>query len=288
MMGCPQTKASEVHRMTSQFNQSFKGADLTSLIRASSYAKSYSDIYKDSPILIEMTQAKIDECFKLINLSFANAILARDAFFLDQVDKAIRKNYLQFVFIGSGFDSKWIKYINDGESKGRIFFELDLPLMIEQKKIAYQNANLSVPNNLKLIPFDFESDSILASLLNDGLDIKKPTAFLLEGVVYFINDKNLSEINNLNLKNTESDLLIVMDFWSDDMVKSKSNHQVKFYPLPYGRSDPEIVQSFKEMGFDYAQVDQLSKHLPEPMKSNLSQIPQGWKLLTAEYELSKN
>ena len=271
--------------MMSPFNQLFKGADLTSVIRASSYAKSYSDIYKTSPILIQMTQEKVDECFELISMGFAETLLARDAFFIDQVNKAIRKNYLQFVFIGSGFDSKWIKYINDGESKGQVFFELDLPLIIEQKKAAYKDANISVPNNQKFIHFDFEKDSMMDSLLDNEFDIKKPSVFLLEGIVYFINDKNLSEINNLNYKKTEADLLIVMDFWSDDMVKSKSNHSVKFFPLPYGRSDNEIIQSFKEMGFDYAQVEELSELLPPSIKNNSYQIPKGWKLLTAEYEL---
>ena len=119
--------------MMRPFNQSFKGADLTSVIRASTYAKSYSDTYKESPILIQMSQEKIDECFKLINRSFADAILSRDAFFIDKVNGAIENKYLQFVFIGPGFDSKWINHINDGESKGQLFFELDLPIMIEQK-----------------------------------------------------------------------------------------------------------------------------------------------------------
>jgi len=128
----------------------------------------------------------------------------------------------------------------------------------------------------------------LECLFHSGFDIKKPTAFLLEGVVYFINDQSLSEINNLNLKKTESDLLVVMDFWSDDMVNSKSNHTVKFYPLPYGRNDDEIIQSFKEIGFDYAQIEQLSKYLSSSMESNSSQISPGWKLLTAKYELPKN
>jgi len=285
---CPQTLGSKANSMMRPFNQSFKGADLTSVIRASTYAKSYSDTYKESPILIQMSQEKIDECFKLINRSFADAILSRDAFFIDKVNGAIENKYLQFVFIGPGFDSKWINHINDGESKGQLFFELDLPIMIEQKKLAYHNANISVPKNLKLIHFDFEKDSILECLFHSGFDIKKPTAFLLEGVVYFINDQSLSEINNLNLKKTESDLLVVMDFWSDDMVNSKSNHTVKFYPLPYGRNDDEIIQSFKEMGFDYAQIEQLSKYLSSSMESNSSQISPGWKLLTAKYELPKN
>jgi hypothetical protein len=91
----------------------------------------------------------------------------------------------------------------------------------------------------------------LISLLNSGFDIKKPSTFLLERVIYFINDQNLSQINNFNA-----------------------------FLCIRGLSYDQIINSFNEMRINYAQVVQLSKYLS-------SQIFKGLKLLSDKCEAPK-
>ena len=125
---------------------------------------------------------------------------------------------------------------------------MDLPLIIEQKKAAYKDANISVPNNQKFIHFDFEKDSMMDSLLDNEFDIKKPSVFLLEGIVYFINDKNLSEINNLNWNRLKSDLLLLK---SEELQFSV--HDIIFNKVIKDDED-ECIESSIEASFESYQI----------------------------------
>jgi hypothetical protein len=120
--------------MTTPFEQKYNGANVTSIIRSSSFAKAFSDVYKDLPILIGMNQESIDKSFKLIDKKFSLAILARDTYFISEVNKAIKENYQQFVFVGSGFDLKWLKHMKDSEKKAILFLKRICHLLLGKSK----------------------------------------------------------------------------------------------------------------------------------------------------------
>ena len=270
--------------MTTPFEQKYNGADVTSIIRSSSFAKAFSDVYKDLPILVGTNQESIDKSFKLIDKKFSLAILARDTYFISEVNKAIKENYQQFVFVGSGFDLKWLKHMKDSEKKSHTFFEADLPFIIRKKQKALKDSNIYIPDNLRFVTIDLEKDSLIERLLTAGFDTKKQTVFLFEGVIYFLTDKILNKINNLDFFKTKSDIAIFMDFWDDEMVKNRSRRSRQFYSFPFGKNNNEIIASFKEMGFQNIQIESILKYFPSSAAEIFHQIPSGWQLLSANYK----
>jgi methyltransferase (TIGR00027 family) len=106
---------------------------------------------------------------------------ARTAFFDRAVVNALGRGVRQVVIGGAGYDGRALRYAKPGVR----WFELDHPATQADKvervaRLAFESGPI------RFIPADFTADPIAEPLLAAGLDPARPTLFLLEGVVVYL------------------------------------------------------------------------------------------------------
>ena len=105
----------------------------------------------------------------------------RTAFFDAAVVNALGRGVRQVVIGGAGDDGRALRYAKPGVT----WFELDHPAT-QADKVA-RVARLGLEHaQVRFVAADFTVDSIAEPLLEAGLDPARPTLFLLEGVVVYL------------------------------------------------------------------------------------------------------
>jgi methyltransferase (TIGR00027 family) len=108
-------------------------------------------------------------------------IWARTRFFDDQVLDALRAGVPQVVICGAGYDDRALRF----RSPGVRFFELDHPATQADKaaRLRRMGADLA---GVVLAPADFRDDDVAAVLASAGHDASRPTLFLCEGLLIYL------------------------------------------------------------------------------------------------------
>lgn len=112
------------------------------------------------------------------------ALLApRAPFFDNGVLEALANRVTQIVNIGAGYDDRSIRFRQPGVT----YFEVDFPEIITDKRsrIALLESN---ENALKYVPIDLQQGSIEEALRTAGHDDSKPTLFICEHVMLFLDE----------------------------------------------------------------------------------------------------
>jgi methyltransferase (TIGR00027 family) len=105
----------------------------------------------------------------------------RTVFFDRAVVNALGRGVRQVVIGGAGYDGRALRYAKPGVT----WFELDHPAT-QADKVA-RVARLGLEHaQVRFVAADFTADSIAEPLLAAGLDPSRPTLFLLEGVVVYL------------------------------------------------------------------------------------------------------
>jgi methyltransferase (TIGR00027 family) len=107
-------------------------------------------------------------------------IIARTRFFDQQVLAAIAAGVPQLVVCGAGYDDRALRF----RSPGVRFFELDHP--VTQADKARRLAELGLSQDVVLAPADFRTGDVAAVLAVAGHDAGKPTLFLCEGLLVYL------------------------------------------------------------------------------------------------------
>jgi methyltransferase (TIGR00027 family) len=108
------------------------------------------------------------------------SIIARTRFFDQQVLAAIEAGDPQLVICGAGYDDRALRF----RSHGVRFFELDHPATQADK--ARRLAELGTSQDVVLAPADFRADDVAAVLAAAGHDAARPTLFLCEGLLIYL------------------------------------------------------------------------------------------------------
>ena len=106
---------------------------------------------------------------------------ARTAFFDRAVVNALGRGVRQVVIGGAGYDGRALRYAKPGVT----WFELDHPATQADKVARVARLGLE-RGQVRFIAADFTADPIAEPLLAAGLDPARPTLFLLEGVVVYL------------------------------------------------------------------------------------------------------
>jgi methyltransferase (TIGR00027 family) len=115
-------------------------------------------------------------------------LLARTAFFDRVVVAAIADGIDQLVTLGAGYDGRSLRYAHDGVR----FFEVDLA-RTQADKLG-RLARLGVETSgVTFVAADFAADDVGARLVAAGLG-DRPAAFLLEGVVPYLDEATLRRL----------------------------------------------------------------------------------------------
>ena len=105
----------------------------------------------------------------------------RTAFFDRVLVSALDRGVRQVVIGGAGYDGRALRYAKPGVA----WFELDHPATQADKRERVARLALDA-GHVRFVAADFTADPIAPSLLAAGLDPARPTLFLLEGVIAYL------------------------------------------------------------------------------------------------------
>ena len=108
--------------------------------------------------------------------------LTRARFAEDCLEEAARNGVAQYVILGSGFDT----FAFRRPDLGLRVFEVDLAATMDFKRERLAGANMTCPDSLRFVPFDFEKDDLRSALVAAGFDPAKPSFFNWMGVTYYL------------------------------------------------------------------------------------------------------
>ena len=110
--------------------------------------------------------------------------MARTAYFDQIFARALREDILQVVILGAGYDSRAYRFA-DLISTTHVF-EVDAPPTQQRKQACLEQANVSIPSQVRFVPIDFETHNLRDILVTAGFDQTKRALFIWEGVSYYL------------------------------------------------------------------------------------------------------
>jgi methyltransferase (TIGR00027 family) len=148
---------------------------------------------KNANIVREMMASRLPGMYEYIT--------ARTAYFDIIVEKALRENISQLVFLGAGYDTRPYRFkdlIKDTE-----VFELDIHTTQQRKIELLQQNNISTPRQLSYVPINFNTETLDDVLFNAGYKKDKKNIFIWEGVTYYLSPAAVDDTLNF-IKSTSS------------------------------------------------------------------------------------
>ena len=131
------------------------------------------------------TKAKLNDFLPGLN----EYMIARTAYFDRLFKDALNNETPQIVLLGAGYDSRAYRF---GElNQGTEIFELDIGTTQERKKKCLKKAKIETPQQVTLVPTNFNKDSLKDVLENAGFQDHQKTLFIWEGVSYYLDAESV-------------------------------------------------------------------------------------------------
>lgn len=118
-------------------------------------------------------------------------VIARTAFMDAKFEAALREGFDQAVIFGAGFDSRAQRFA--GLNRGTRIFELDAPIIQEEKKKAYQRKGIPIPPELTFVPLDLNRLGLEESLEAAGYRAGVRSFFMLEGLLMYLTSEAVAQ-----------------------------------------------------------------------------------------------
>jgi methyltransferase (TIGR00027 family) len=113
------------------------------------------------------------------------AMICRKRYADDAVTEAVATGIGQVVVLGAGLDTRGIRL---AAPAGARVFELDQPANVDHKDRRLQAVLGRVPDRVRLIPIDFETDNLAAVLTSNGFEPAAPALFVWEAVTQYLSE----------------------------------------------------------------------------------------------------
>jgi methyltransferase (TIGR00027 family) len=165
--------------------------------------------------------AQIPEPEKVTLTSLVNY---RTTFF----DKMMEKNISsmdQVVFMGAGFDTRAFKYCKGKNIK---VFELDKEKTQNCKIEALKKAGID-HEWITFVPIDFNLESWIDKLIENGFDTSKKTFFLWEGVAPYLEEESVKQTLKAVAKSSGTGSVITFDIYSTSFITGEDSLLMKYY-----------------------------------------------------------
>lgn len=163
-------------------------------------------------------------------------VIARTKYFDEQFVHALKECVPQIVLLGSGYDTRAIRY--QTQNQGSTVFELDTPALLKNKQAILQRNGIEIPDRLKLSPIVFGQDDLAAVLKQAGFSPALKTLFIWEGVTYYLTESAVHETLSFINENAPVGSTLVFDFFYRSVVDGDQAY--------YGAK--EIVAAVQEVG----------------------------------------
>ena len=137
-------------------------------------------------------------------------MLARTAFFDNLFKEALENQVPQIVLFGGGYDTRAFRF--EALNKQTKVFDLDIITTQTRKKKCIAKAQLDIPGDVKLIPIDFNKESLLDVLEPAGYAVDKETLFIWEGVTYYLEPPSIDATLNFISEHSHEKSTIAFDY----------------------------------------------------------------------------
>ena len=180
------------------------------------------------------TKAKLNDFLPGLN----EYMIARTAYFDRLFKDALHNETPQIVLLGAGYDTRAYRFAE--LNQGTEIFELDIGPTQERKKKCLKKAKIALPQQVTLVPINFNKDSLKDVLEKAGFQDHKKTLFVWEGVSYYLDAESVNSTLDFvsHLPNHESSIAF-------DYTISISEEKINDY---YGVK--EFSQTMKEQHAD--------------------------------------
>jgi len=182
---------------------------------------------------------------------------ARTRHFDNLFKQALDENIPQIVLLGAGYDTRSIRfkdYIKDTK-----IFELDTPIIQQQKKRILFRSKISVSDQVTFAPINFNKEKMEDVLSKTGYNRALKSCFLWEGVTYYLPENAVTD--TLYFINTFSGIGSTVSF--DYFYRSAIDESFEYYgakeineavlksnePFQFGLNKGEIETFLSERGF---------------------------------------
>jgi methyltransferase (TIGR00027 family) len=114
------------------------------------------------------------------------SIMCRKRYIDEMVSETVENSEVEAVVnLGAGFDTRACRLPALSRLK---VFELDQPDSINRKRRRLENLFTRVPDNVTLIPINFDREDLREALENGGWDAEMKTLFIWEGVTQYLTE----------------------------------------------------------------------------------------------------
>jgi len=166
-------------------------------------------------------------------------VIARTKYFDAVFIEALDNSFDQIVIFGAGFDSRALRFSE--LSKGTQIFELDAPITQQEKLKAYLSKKLVIPENLVLVPIDFNKDNLAEKIVQAGFVAGKKSLFMLEGVTMYLSQDAVESTFRFIADVSGIGSLIVFDYIHAGVLRRENKY--------YGEKD--IYKTVAKVGEEW-------------------------------------
>lgn len=122
------------------------------------------------------------------------AQICRTRYIDDALRSAVSRGINQVAIPGAGYDTRAYRL---PELKDTKVFEVDLPAVQETKKTKLQKYLGKLPENVRFIPIDFDTQTLDAVFSQANFDDKAPTIYVWEGVTQYLSEETVHKTLSL-------------------------------------------------------------------------------------------
>ena len=140
---------------------------------------------------------------------------ARQTFF-DGVLERYLPQIAQFVILGAGFDTRALRLKKASVRS----FEIDAPATQAVKRELLAKTGID-STGVAFVSADFETEDWLTKLISAGFDPGKPTLFIWEGVMMYL-DRKAVEDTLRKIAGTAQDSSVAFDYFTNEVLESKT------------------------------------------------------------------
>jgi len=148
--------------------------------------------------------------------------------FFDRIMEKNIDSMDQVVLMGAGFDTRAFKYCKGKDIK---VFELDEENTQNCKIEALRKAGIE-HEWITFVPIDFNQESWVDKLIENGFDTSKKTFFLWEGVTLYLEEESVKQTLKAVAKSSGKGSVITFDFYSKAFITGEGSFIMKYYAKP--------------------------------------------------------
>jgi methyltransferase (TIGR00027 family) len=137
-------------------------------------------------------------------------MIARTAYFDGLFVDALDNEIPQIVLLGAGYDTRAYRFAK--QNRNTKIFELDIAPTQNRKKKCLKGAKIDIPQQVNLVPINFNEESLKDVLESTGYEHREKTLFLWEGVSYYLDVESVDATLEFVSRSLHDENAIAFDY----------------------------------------------------------------------------